>query len=290
MKSLRRSIFSTPTSLMSTPDFDKASLISLMRSIKPEISSPPPTFNFIAFSSSREVSLSVFLTAVLVGASSAAFLCGLPIARSAAILRARSMGAVVKNVAALEALASIDCAFFDLSGPYFFDAHTTCRALWHRAIGCRILSENHTEAALTMAHRFGVATSVQVDTEAKTRIVQAARLGGARVLLVGHDDTARMIPVDVPIAVAPDALVGSVSSPIVLRESSLKSLVWLIDTARQLRSRKRLLLTMTLAYDVFVIPLCVAGFLAPMVAAALAFGVAWSSCRLASSIGSKPRR
>jgi hypothetical protein len=99
-----------------------------------------------------------------------------------------------------------------------------------------------------------------------------------------------MIPVDVAIVIAPEALPNDVTAPIILRDPSLTSLVWLVDTARLLRSRMRLLLALTLGYDAIVVPLCVAGFLAPISAAALSFSLMVVTCLIASRVAAHSQR
>lgn len=228
--------------------------------------------------------------AVLAGASTAAFAVGLPLARIVAVTRAHAMGVVVKDVAAFEALATIDFAFFDLGDQVRPDALHVFRALWHRSIACRILSSDRSDAVLALGHRFGVAATGNLDPEDKERVLRATREAGGRVVHVSRHDTARMIPVDVSIVIAPEALPDDVAAPIVLREPSMASLVWLIDSARVLRSRTRLLLALTLGYDAIVLPLCVAGFLAPISAAALSFSLMVVTCLIASRSVAKPRR
>lgn len=227
--------------------------------------------------------------AVLAGASSAAFSVGLPLARIVAVTRAHAMGLVVKDVAALEALATVDFAYFDLGDRVRPDTLEVFRAFWHRSIACRIISGDHADTVLALGHRFGVAATGNLDPEEKERLIGATRNAGGRVVHVRQHDTARMIPVDVSIAIAPEALPDDVAAPILVRNPSLTSLVWLMDTARVLRSRTRLMLALTLGYDAIVLPLCVAGFLAPINAAALSFGMTVITCLVASRCAVKPR-
>ena len=229
--------------------------------------------------------------AVLVGASPAAFVFGLPLARMVAVLRARAAGAVVNDVSALEALASTNFAYFDLGDNVRLDTHYAFRSLWHRAIACRLLSSDGGEAIHALGHRLGVPATGDLELEDKVRIVQATRDAGGQVVIVGRNDlTARMIPADVFVAIAPGASSNELTAPIILRDANLQSLVWLVDIARSLRSRRRLMLTLTLAYNAIVIPCCVAGFLAPITAAGLCFGLTLVTCFVASRVGLKSRQ
>jgi len=229
--------------------------------------------------------------AVLAGASPAAFVFGLPLARMVAVLRARAVGVVINDVSALETLASTNFAYFDLGEDVRLDAHYALRALWHRAVACRLLSSDRGEAILALGHRLGVPATGDLELEDKVRIVQTTREAGGRVVLIGRNDlTARMIPADVFIAIGQGASFNDSTAPIILRDANLQSLVWLVDAARSLRSRRQLMLTLTLAYNAIVIPLCVAGFLAPIAAAALSFGLTVVTCFVATRVGLKPRR
>jgi cation transport ATPase len=229
----------------------------------------------------------IFLAAVAVvaGASPGALALGLPLARIMAITRARSAGIVIKNVDALEALAGCNFAYFDLSGGVSHDAPRVFRALWQRTIACRIFTSEDPEIASALEHRFGVAVTANITPEEKVRSVSWTRATGERVVHIGRLDTVQMLPVDVSIAVAPNELPDLVAAPIILRELGNSSLVWLFDTARSLRSKTRLLLVMTLGYHALVVPICVAGFLSPLVAGSVNFLFTLLTCALAFRSG-----
>jgi len=233
----------------------------------------------------------IFLAAVAVvaGASPGALAIGLPLARIRAITQARSAGIVIKNVEALESLAVVSFAYFDLSGGVSHDARRVFRALWQRTIACRIFTPEGPEIASALEHRFGVAVTANINPEEKSRSVSWTRATGERVVHVGRTDTVQMLPVDVSIAVAPNELPDLVPAPIILRELGSPSLVWLIDTARSLRSKTRLLLAMTLGYHALVVPICVAGFLSPLVAGSLNFAFTMLTCAIAFRSGTTSR-
>lgn len=226
--------------------------------------------------------------AVIAASSPAVFVMGLPLARITAITRARAAEIVVKNVEALESLGNVGFAYFDLAGGVSRDTHEVFRALWHRTIACRILTPEGHEIAAALGHRFGVAVTADVDFEAKVRAISSTRTTGQRVMHVGRTNTGQMLPVDVSIAVAPNELPDSVPAPLVLRDCSLSSLVWLIDTARSLRKTSRLLLILTLGYHALVLPICVAGFLSPLVAGSVNFLFTLLTYAVASRVGPAP--
>ncbi len=226
-------------------------------------------------------------TAVLAGSAPTALASSFALMRIVAVMRARSMGFVIQNISGLEALASIDVALFDLSGRVYLDAPTAVRGLWHRAIACRLLSEESDEVASVLQHRYGMAASGRLDGEDKRHIVTELRRAGARVLFVGEPDTAQMLPVDVSIAVAPDTLPVSTRAPIICRNARLTALVWLVDLARELRRRKRMLPALTILYEVCVVPLCTAGLLSPLAAAGLSFGLMVATSYVAYRVGSR---
>ncbi|MBK9265164.1 MAG: cation-translocating P-type ATPase [Polyangiaceae bacterium] len=181
---------------------------------------------------------------------------------------------------------------FELSDPVRLDALQALRAMWHRGIACRILSGDSAASTIALGHRLGVPAAGNMGVADKARAVRALREAGGRVLHVsdGRPETARVIAADVIVAVAPNALPDSVAAPIVLRDPSLHSLVWLVDLARALRSRTRLLLTFALAYNAVIVPLCATGFVSPIAAAALSFGALLLICLLASRLMTNPRR
>ncbi|HRI68435.1 MAG TPA: cation transporter, partial [Polyangium sp.] len=178
--------------------------------------------------------------AVLAGASPAAFMFGVPIARIKVVLEARTRGVVIKDVAAIEALATVSRAFFDLSGHVFLDAPKALRALWHRDIGCCLLGKEDADVTTASGHRLGVATTERSTLERSRESLEVTRARGEHILVVGPNDTAQMIPVDVEVVVGPNERPSTIVAPILLRVPNLLALVWLVDTARRLRSRSRL--------------------------------------------------
>lgn len=226
--------------------------------------------------------------AVLAGASPAAFVFGVALARMVVVLQARAKGIVVKNVATLDTLATVDCAFFNLSGHVFLDAPRAFRALWHRNIACRVLVEDPSGETRALGDRFGVATTASLASEAMTDVIRATHAAGGRVLLVGPGTPVQMLPVDVVVAVAPNEVPSTVVAPIVLRVPNLLDLVWLFDAARALRSRTRVIAVLTLIYTGMVIPLCATGLMGPLVAASLSLGFTMATYWFASRVGVKP--
>jgi P-type E1-E2 ATPase len=327
--------------------------------------------------------------AVLVGFSPAAFTLALPAARTIAVLRARAAGVVVKDPAALDALARVDIACFDKTGtvttgeirvvsvrwlgeadpsvledvaaieasashpagraiasylaaagvrtaiadgpavertdgvagrvrgalievsaarrsdpvpsdlgfgasvvyfrrngeaigcfelwdPARMGAEGALRSLWQRGVACRVVSSDRPEATLALAHRLGVPAVGGLSPVEKALQVRDLQHEGARVLYVGDGlhDGAGLSQADVALAIAPGSLPSAVDAPLVVTDGRLESVAWLVDLARTLRSRTRQSLVLAIVYNAAVIPLCAAGLVGPLAAAALGLGEA----------------
>ncbi|MDC0743713.1 HAD family hydrolase [Polyangium mundeleinium] len=92
--------------------------------------------------------------AVLIGASPAAFVIALPAARTIAVLRARAAGVVVKDPAALEALATATVACFDKTGTVTLGTPRVTRLSWREFPDISIL-EDVAALEASATHRAG---------------------------------------------------------------------------------------------------------------------------------------
>lgn len=223
------------------------------------------------------------MIAVLVSASTAAFSLAAPTARAIAILRARALGVVIKDVSALERLAEADVACLDRplavseGGPPFggaglgFGAKAAVRALWNRRVVCRLLSSAPREPTAETASWLGIVGSAGLSPEAKARAITALCRRGARVLLISGADprAAGAEAADVTVAIAPGASPAAVSAPIVVSRDELDRVPKLIDLARALRRRLDENAALSMVYNALVIPAAALGWLSPIQAASL---------------------
>jgi P-type E1-E2 ATPase len=161
--------------------------------------------------------------------------------------------------------------FFELWDPPREGAERALRALWQRGLGCRLLSGDGHEATLALAHKLGVPALGGLGPVEKALHVRDLQHEGARVLHVGdgRTDPASFGHADVMIAVAPGTLPTAVTAPLVLCVDRLDAVAWLLDLARALRTRVRICIGIGLVHNAVVIPLCAAGLLGPLAAAAL---------------------
>ena len=72
------------------------------------------------------------------------------------------------------------------------------------------------------------------------------------------------------IAIAPGVLPSAVAPPIVVTEARLGQLPWLVDVARDLRSRVRCMFAVSVAYNAVLVPAALLGVLSPLAAAGAA--------------------
>lgn len=222
--------------------------------------------------------------AVLVAASMAAFSVASPAAHAIAVLRARAAGVVIKDAAALEILADVNVACFDVPfaapcGALARDrlswrlpsVHAAVRAVWRRSLGVRLLSSDPPELTRHVAHWLGVPCSASLSAAATTRSIQQLQRGGARVLLIspGSPRIAGAAAADVTVAIAPGTPPDAVGAPIVASDAGLDRLPELLDLARALRCRLRENTALSLIYNALVIPTAALGWLTPLQAASL---------------------
>jgi cation transport ATPase len=181
--------------------------------------------------------------AVLVGTSPSALLTAAHWGRAAAVVRARLLGVLVRDPAALEAIALVDTVCLD-------GGAVAPQAPAVRALGARRL-----RALLLRDDRRGAAALADL------------QYAGARVLLLGGDPAAAA-QADVAVAVGP--VTAPAGAAIVVPEGSLEALVGLVDLGRALRAVLRQNLALAAIYNVAVIPAAALGYLSPLHAAALA--------------------
>jgi cation transport ATPase len=213
--------------------------------------------------------------AVLAGASSTAFTLALPAARTAALARARRAGIVIKDPAALDALARADAAFADGDVLGVSGAAGALRALGERGLSTLALGATGDAVAVTGAASRAAAAQPAEPTR-RALAVRELQLAGAHVMLLTGPDPdvdAADARADVTVAVAPGVLPAAVPAPVVIAQGGLERLPWLIDVARATRRVVRQSVALAIVYDATVVPLAVAGVLAPLQAAALAIVV-----------------
>ena len=133
-----------------------------------------------------------------------------------------------------------------------------------------LMSGDTTPAVEALAARLGIerwmAEALPAD---KAERIQALTAGGAKVLMVGDglNDTAALAAAHVSISPASALDAARVASDIVLLGSDLSPIAAACDTARSATRRIRENFNIATVYNVVAVPLAIAGFATPLIAA-----------------------
>lgn len=192
--------------------------------------------------------------AVLAGLSPATIALAAPLARAAALRRARGAHVVVNDASALEALASADVAWFERIDLVTPEAQEIFEALRAR----RILP---TSPALTPL--------CTLCPSAHALAISNLQLVGARVVVVGDDASPAVAAeqADVSVALAAPGH-GSPRASIVVCDGHLEALPSLVDRGRTLRAVLRQNVVLGSVYNALLLPVAILGYLSPVRAAA----------------------
>ena len=128
--------------------------------------------------------------------------------------------------------------------------------------------------ALNEAQRLGRLLGIDqiqasMKPDAKVSFVQQRQVDGARVVMVGDgiNDAAAMAMAHASVAVSPVDVIVQEAADATLLNSDLMSLAVLVDFSRKVRRVIRQNISWALIYNATVIPLAVAGWLQPWMAA-----------------------
>jgi cation transport ATPase len=187
--------------------------------------------------------------AVLAGVSPASLLVAAPAARARAILRARASGILVKETAALLALAGADAVCFEQGSSPDAEVLALARALHDRGVRAVLLDAERPE------------------TSESALLIRNLQLAGGRVVLVGN--AVRLGSAHADVAVALAAIPGAGSAPIVVPSGRLGDVVGLIDLGRALRAVLRRNAVMGATLNAILIPAAALGYISPLRAALL---------------------
>ena len=196
------------------------------------------------------VALSACLSVLVVASPSALLIAG-PAARAIAVLRARAAGVVVKDAAALEALAAVDVICLQKNGTLTGDLPAMRRVVWAPGAG-------------------------GVGPLEKALAIRDLQLGGARVLFVGDgwDDPRVAAQADLAVAIAPGTLPGALRAPIVVCRDRLDELPGLVELGRSLRAVLRQNVALAAVYNAVLIPAAALGYVSLPMAAGLSLAEA----------------
>ena len=161
-------------------------------------------------------------------------------------------------------------ALIGLSAPRRREAFGVVRELLARGCSVELLTGDAPQAARSLAQRLGI-TEVRArqspeDKLARLRGLQAA---GRVVVAVGDgiNDAPFLAGADVAVAMPQGAALTQARADVILLGDSLEPLPLLLDTARRAMRIARQNLAWALVYNLAVLPLAMAGALAPWMAA-----------------------
>jgi Cu2+-exporting ATPase len=151
------------------------------------------------------------------------------------------------------------------------DAAATIASLRRRGLSVRLLSGDRCAAVAPIAATLGIRDWQAEQTPAcKVAAIEALGAAGNKVLMVGDglNDSPSLAAATVSASPANAADISQTVADIVLQGHLLAPVVHVIEIARRARSVMRQNLWLSIGYNVLMVPLAVAGFITPWLAAA----------------------
>ena len=168
-------------------------------------------------------------------------------------------------------------AWFGLAAPLRAEARATLETLRARGCALALLTGDAPEAAQALARPLGIAAvHARQSPEDKLARLRALQAAGHVVIAVGDgiNDAPFLAGADVAVAMPRGAALAQARADVILLGDSLAPLPLLLDVARRAGAVMRQNLAWALGYNLSVLPLAMAGWLAPWMAA---LGMAASS-------------
>jgi Cu2+-exporting ATPase len=151
------------------------------------------------------------------------------------------------------------------------DAVAIIGALQSRDLSVRIISGDHPAAVANIAAALGITDwQAECTPPQKVAAIEALRASGRSVLMVGDglNDAPSLAAANVSASPASAADISQTVADAVFQGDGLRPAVLLLSTARRARAVMRGNLTMALGYNALMVPLAVAGYVTPWLAAA----------------------
>ena len=168
------------------------------------------------------------------------------------------------------------------------DARNTVDALRKAGLRPLLLSGDRPEAVATVAAAVGIEDCRAGCTpQDKLAALDALRAEGANILMVGDglNDAPALAAAHVSVSPSNAADIAQVAADIVFQSRSLRPVADVLTVARRARALVRQNIGLAIAYNLFAVPLAVAGLVTPMIAALCMSGssivVVLNSVRLA---------
>ena len=139
----------------------------------------------------------------------------------------------------------------------------------------RLLSGDHAAAVRPIATALGIADwQADCTPVRKVAAIEALRAAGHRVLMVGDglNDAPSLAAASVSASPASAADLSQTVADVVFQGKKLRPVVLSVEIARQARAAMRQNLVLSVGYNVLMVPLAMAGFVTPWLAAAAMSG------------------
>lgn len=150
------------------------------------------------------------------------------------------------------------------------DAAEVVTALRRQGYQVQLLSGDRREVVARLAHELGIADwRAEVDPAGKVRVLEQLRAAGRRVLMVGDglNDAPALAAAHVSLSPASAVDIAQISADAVFQGDRLRPVLDLLIVARRARRLVLQNIALSLIYNLFTVPLAVAGFVTPLVAA-----------------------
>lgn len=150
------------------------------------------------------------------------------------------------------------------------DARETVRTLLSRGLAVELLSGDRPEVVAEVAAQVGLAhwraSATPIDKQAHLRALEKA---GRRVLMVGDglNDAAALRTAQVAMSPGSASDLAQTAADCVFQDGALMSVVETLETARRTDAIVRQNFALAIGYNLFAVPLAVAGLVTPLVAA-----------------------
>ncbi|RYD86204.1 MAG: HAD family hydrolase, partial [Sphingomonadales bacterium] len=168
---------------------------------------------------------------------------------------------------AFEGQSPVAFRFEDAIRPDASETIATLRAL---GLGVELLSGDSPERVSRAASAAGIQHwTASVSPQAKAARVRELEAAGRKVLMVGDglNDAGALAGAHASIAPGGAVDVSRLASDCVFSGDSLRAIAHIIATARTARARMRENLALAMAYNIIVIPIALAGWVTPLIAA-----------------------
>ncbi len=155
------------------------------------------------------------------------------------------------------------------------DAEATLQRLMKMGFAVHIVSGDRTEAVEPIAKRLGLASwFAGVRPAGKVAFLEELKANGHRVLMIGDgiNDVAALAAAHASLAPISAADISQAQSDAVFLGDSLAPVALTLRTARRAKAAMRQNLALAVVYNAVAVPVAMAGFVTPLIAAAAMSG------------------